>query len=261
MHKLPILTYHKISNSKEFGLTTVSPKKFKHQMQFLKSEGFESVGFDQLIDHRVLPEKPVIITFDDGYENVYTEAFPILAALDFKGVVFVVTDFLGKYNSWESASFQKRHKHLSYIQIIEMKKAGWEIGSHGRKHNYLPALNDEELEDEIAGSKRNLETIIDERVISFSYPYGRHSARVIKSVQKAGYAFATSNISVNRESGLNPYTLIRRSIYSTDTLNLFKNKLTVQKHLSPAYISEYIIQNGAFASIGLNMLRRHFIKF
>lgn len=261
MYNLPILTYHKISNDKEFGLTTITPRKFREQIEYLVSEGYESIGFNQLLDQTPLPDKPIIITFDDGYENVYTNAFPILSEFKFKCVVFLVTDYFGKYNLWESASIQKKHKHMSINQVIELKEAGCEIGSHSRKHNYLPSLNENDLADEIGGSKRDLEKIIRDRVISFSYPYGRYNSRVIQAIQNADYAFATTNMRLYKKSPNNPLTLSRRSIYSTDTLKLFKDKLNGHNRFSSAHLSEFLIQRGALASIGLNLIRTHFVKF
>lgn len=259
MQHIPILTYHKISNDKEIGLTTVTPGKFRQQMQFLAADGYQSIGFSHLINHYTIPDKPVIITFDDGYENVYSQAYPILAEVNFTGVIFVISDFLEKYNTWESVSFQKKYKHLSGEQVIKLKRAGFEIGSHSRSHHYLPALSDSELDDEITGSKRYLEELTGDPVISFSYPYGRYNDRIIDVLQRAGYAFATANLTPHKAPALNPYSMLRRSIYCTDTLNVFKKKLSGHHAFSSAYLTEFIIQRGALASIGINLIRRRFI--
>ena len=118
MFDIPIITYHKISNQKEFGLTTVSKRQFEIQMKYLKSNGYTSVCFKNLTQEYSLPEKPIIITFDDGYESIYQNAFPILKKYNFMAVVYIITDYIGRFNLWEAAPFQQKFRHLSKDQIL-----------------------------------------------------------------------------------------------------------------------------------------------
>jgi len=255
MFDIPIITYHKISNEKEFGLTTVSQSQFARQMDYLNSNGYKSICFNQLDSKNYLPEKPVIITFDDGYESVYKNAVPILDTFRFKSVVFIVSSFLGKLNHWEAVSFQQQFKHLSKDQILKLRDMGHEIGSHGKMHTYLPKLDNMALREEIEGSKADLEDILGEEINSFCYPYGRYTKRVLSFVEKAGYRYATTNPKLYNGI-LNPLSITRRSIYSTDSLASFIKKLSSPPHLNLTLLAEIIIQKGALASIGMNLLRK-----
>jgi peptidoglycan/xylan/chitin deacetylase (PgdA/CDA1 family) len=254
MFDIPIITYHKISDNKEFGLTTVSQSQFAEQMDYLSSNGYKPICFNQLNSNRSLPEKPVIITFDDGYESVYQNAVPIMDSFGFKSVVFIVTSYLGKLNRWEAVSFQRQFRHLSKDQILKLRDRGHEIGSHGKMHTYLPKLDNMALREEIGGSKADLEDILEEEIISFCYPYGRFTERVLSFVENAGYQYATSNPKINN-GNLNLLSLTRRSIYSTDSLTSFKAKISSPPHFSPTLLIEILIQKGALASIGLNFLK------
>jgi peptidoglycan/xylan/chitin deacetylase (PgdA/CDA1 family) len=260
MFDIPIITYHKISNKKEFGLTTVSKTQFDYQMRFLSSKGYKTICFKDLTSKKELPEKPIIITFDDGYENVYHNATPIMEKYGYKAVIFVVTDYLGKYNLWEAVPFQQRFKHLSKDQILKMREQDHEIASHGKMHQYLPFLNQLALYEEIKGSKVFLEQILKEKIISFCYPYGRYSEETVKIVKEAGYKYATSNVKIDN-GGYNPFSLKRRSIYSTDSLRAFKTKTSSNTSINFTVLSEILIQKGALASIGINMIRQSIYHF
>jgi peptidoglycan/xylan/chitin deacetylase (PgdA/CDA1 family) len=255
MFNIPIITYHKISDQKEFGLTTVPKNQFEDQMAYLKSNGYTSICLKDLRAEVTLPEKPIIITFDDGYENIYHNAVPVLNNCDFKAVIFIVTDYIGRYNAWEAAPFQQKFKHLTEEQILDLKNNGYEIASHGKMHKYLLFLDEDSLMDEIIGSKISLEALIDEEIASFCYPYGRFSKRIIDMVEKAGYRHATANIRLSRRINNNPLSLNRRSIYTTDSLGIFKSKIISPTSLNITFFAEALIQKGALASIGINAFR------
>lgn len=255
MLNIPILTYHKISDYREFGLTTISKKQFDLQMNYLKLNGYRPLCLKDLKSERSLPEKPVIITFDDGYENVYQNAVPVLNKYDFKAVIFVVTNYIGQMNTWEAAPFQQKFKHLSEDQIIDLNNNGHEIASHSKMHRYLPSLRNDRLIDEICGSKTYLESLLGEHVTSFCYPFGGFSKKIEKIVKKAGYHFATTNLKISTRNKVNPLSLSRRSVYMTDSFNIFISKVISPEVLNISYFTEIIIQKGALASIGLTMLR------
>jgi len=170
MFNIPIITYHKISDRKEVGLTTISKKIFENQMTYLKTNGYTSVCFKDLAPGYRLPDKPIIITFDDGYENIFHNAAPILKKYRFKSVIFVVTDYFGKYNLWEAVPFQQKFKHLSKDQILELSDCGHEIASHGKRHRYLPLLNIDALNEAIEGSKVQLDTVLGKILSVFAIP-------------------------------------------------------------------------------------------
>ena len=252
---IPIITYHKVSDAKEFGLTTVSPEKFDHQLKILKELGYNSITFKDIDQGSTLPPKPIIITFDDGYESVYDKALPIMLKYSFKAVVYVITDFIGRYNTWEAVSFQQKYRHLSLKQLKDLKDSGFEIGSHGKTHRFLPLLSSEKLKIEVEASKKYLEDQTGESVISFCYPYGRDSEKVRKSVRMARYKFATHNISLLNRLNIDPLSLTRRSIYTLDSLAIFRSKIEKPFNITFSRLTESIIQKGALASIALNLVK------
>jgi peptidoglycan/xylan/chitin deacetylase (PgdA/CDA1 family) len=207
-----------------------------------------------------LPEKPIMITFDDGYESVYHNAIPIMEKYGYKAIIFVVTDYLGKYNLWEAVPFQQTFRHLSEDQILKMREEDHEIASHGKTHRYLPLLNQSALYEEIHESKAYLEKILKDKIISFCYPYGRSSDETIRIVREAGYKYATSNVKIDN-GGFNLFSLRRRSIYSTDSLRTFKTKISSNNSVDFTYLSEILIQKGAWAGIGINFLRQSIYHF
>jgi len=256
MLDIPIITYHKISNRKEFGLTTVSKHKFETQMKYLYSHGYNTIRLKDLSQEAKLPEKPVIITFDDGYENIYLNAIPVLKKYNFKAVIFIVANYIGHYNTWEAMQFQQKYMHLTEDQIRRLRDEGHEIGSHSKMHNHLPTLSGNKLIDEIKGSKIKLEKLLDKKISSFCYPYGRFNEKIVNLVKEAGYRYATTNLKYDNKKNFNPFTLNRRSIYMTDSQNIFISKIKSQNTLNISYLTESIIQKGSIASIGLNILQR-----
>ena len=159
------------------------------------------------------------------------------------------------WGTWEAVSFQQKFRHLTLNQITELSRHGFEIGSHGKMHRYLPALTNQALTEELEGSKENLEKLTGQAIISFCYPYGRCNGRVINAVKNAGYQYATCNYLFKSNGFNNPLTLKRRSIYSIDSITDFKEKVFNHSIFAKSYFSEFIIQQGALAGIGVQMIR------
>ena len=186
--RVPILIYHHIReyrvtdsiNDKTF---IVSADELRQQFQYLKDNHFTSITFKNLVDYFNgqfnLPEKPVIISFDDGVINQYNNAFDLLKEFDFTATFFIFVNPIGKsknYMTWE--------------QLAELRDAGMEIGSHGWYHQYLTRINNDELERELVQSKNTLEQQLDTKVISIAYPFGDFNEQVATKIQEAGYLTA-----------------------------------------------------------------------
>jgi peptidoglycan/xylan/chitin deacetylase (PgdA/CDA1 family) len=183
---VPILTYHHVGISSGSGdrLNTVSVKSFKYQMSFLKRHGFQVISFDDFIegfktDH-FFGHNTVVLQFDDGYEDNYTYAFPILKRYGFHAQVFLISDVVG------CPGF------LTWNQIKEMEKYNFMAGAHTRHHIYLPNADQVKAQDEIAGSKRLIENHLGHKIDYFAYPYGGFSERIKRLVKKAGYRAAVT---------------------------------------------------------------------
>ncbi|MEJ2538336.1 MAG: polysaccharide deacetylase family protein, partial [Calditrichia bacterium] len=150
--QIPILTYHKISKNREWGINTVSPKKFTEHLHFLKTENYTPINFRDLSKNE-LPSNPVIITFDDGYESVFEHAYPALSEFGFTAVVFVITGYIGKWNKWDANLGGIRFRHLNRQQIQELATNNMEIGSHGISHRAFTRLSSDEAGRELLESK------------------------------------------------------------------------------------------------------------
>jgi peptidoglycan/xylan/chitin deacetylase (PgdA/CDA1 family) len=173
--------YHSIDEKHKETKLSVSPRDFERQMAFLHSHEYEVVRLEDLVKAKEagIPIAPqtVAITFDDGYENNYTCAFPVLKRYQFPATIFVATNNIGKPG------------FLNEQQITEMADSGIiSIGSHTLNHVYLPSITDEEqLRREIFESKQRLEELTGQKEIVFSYPVGGFTPRIRQLVREAGY--------------------------------------------------------------------------
>lgn len=223
LSQIPILSYHKITSQKEFGVNTISPGRFRQQMQYLREKKFQSITFQDIIHGRI-PTKPIIITFDDGYASVYDEAFPVLKEMNFTAVIFIITSFIGKKNSWDTPLSSGRFYHLNESQITELVKSRMEIGSHGVSHRALTYLPTKELEFEVNESREILHHLTHQAILSFAYPFGMQNFSVQQAVRHAGYQFACIHL-WGASRVVNPFCLPRFPVYRLDGIDSFRWKL------------------------------------
>jgi len=215
-----ILAYHSVSEERQDGLA-VRPADFERQMRWLASQGYRSIT---LAGHLTNPaprgERVVIITFDDGYADTYTQAFPILKRYGFTAVVFLVAFYVGREHVfwWDEAKVEKTGRRslyypLTWAQAGELLEYGVELGSHSLTHPAaLTRLEPGRCWEEIAASKHRLERQFGMEVSSFCYPRGDLDSEVVKMVEDAGY---TGAVVTPPRYGipLNRYTLRRVSLY------------------------------------------------
>ncbi len=182
---VPIAMYHYIrtvpKNDPRGVSLSVDPRRFDHQLDTYAAKGYQTIGFQDLANSEsVLPIKPIILTFDDGYEDAYTEAFPRLVAHGMKGVFYIVTDFVGKpgYVTWD--------------QLREMRNAGMEIAAHTTQHHELSKLSPDNQEYEIKESVKILANALDIRIYSVAYPVGKYSTDTLKIMRTTGVPFAVT---------------------------------------------------------------------
>jgi len=175
----PILMYHSVDMFKDITKLSVSPETFSRQMAFLYRHKYNVISFEEMVklikNKERIPPKTVTITFDDGYINNYTEAYPILKKYNFPATIFMITSMIGKpaYLSWE---------HLK-----ELKENGIAIESHTISHRWMPDLSDADLKKEVYESKKILEKGLKKKVNFISYPVGAYDKRVQSCVKQAGY--------------------------------------------------------------------------
>ncbi len=180
---VPILLYHHIGVAAQprFESYTISPGDFEQQMRLLKAWGYTSVSLADLVaallDDTPLPYRPVVITFDDGYQDVYAHALPILAELDFSATVFVIGRQVGTKG------------YMDTSELKELVDQGWQIGNHTYNH-YSLRTRGIDLTQEIETARQDLEDGLGVSVLYFSFPYGLTSSYVTRQVEKAGYLAA-----------------------------------------------------------------------
>lgn len=180
---IPILMYHSIGINPSSTLF-VPPKVFHKQMDHLKNAGYHTMTFKDLISWKtgeMIPDKPILITFDDGYLDNYKIVYPFLKKLQMKATIFTTSDFIGFPN------------HLNWDQIKEMERSGCiEIGAHTRRHSELTTNTPLQLVDEIWGAKQKMEKRLGHPVIAFAYPSGKFNQKVLQVVKRAGFDFAVT---------------------------------------------------------------------
>lgn len=200
-----VFMYHMISehlpkNQSKFNRLRVRPKEFEKQLIWLKENGFKSFTLSELVQLENIPEKSVVLTFDDGYEDNFTNAFPLLQKYGFNATIYIV---LNRFeNNWatdkdldKASSELNKEKMLNNEQIKTMLESGLiEIGSHTLDHVNLPKLNKEEKEKQLIESKKQIEEIFDIKCDSFAYPFGFYDKDSVAIVEKTGYTNATTTV-------------------------------------------------------------------
>lgn len=177
---VPVICYHSVTADKSKRGPIVIPKEiFREQLKTIKDEGYVTLTMAQLsaylYENKPIPEKSVVITFDDGYKDNYTEAFPILKELNMTGTIFVISSFID------------RDGCLSKDDIKEMSNYGIDIESHTVSHNKLSTMPYEVQLKELKDSKQTIEAITNKPVIAIAYPEGKYNNNTKKAVAEAGY--------------------------------------------------------------------------
>jgi peptidoglycan/xylan/chitin deacetylase (PgdA/CDA1 family) len=179
---IPILLYHHIGISPVKSMYYVPPKTFEQEIKALHDWGYTSITIKMLVQAitmgRELPPHPILITFDDGHVDNYTTAFPIMQKYGFTGALYIVVNFMDTEG------------YLSHGQILEMYRAGWDVGSHSMNHYDLTKLDAETLRREIVTSKEKLEDILGVDILTFAYPFGAKNDAIVREVRAAGYIAA-----------------------------------------------------------------------
>ena len=179
--------YHSIMDNHD---KSVSINSFELQMKLMRKMGYQTINFSDL--NKNITKKKFIITFDDGYENLITNVFPILKKLEFSATCFVVTNMLNKYNVWdENRSDYKKMKLMNIDQIYEWVSNGFEIGSHTKDHLDLTSLDINKKKEQIIDSKNFINQSLGIKITSFAYPFGSFDDETIKIVQE-NYEYAVT---------------------------------------------------------------------
>lgn len=221
--ELPILMYHyvRVPPSRKTDMLgynlSVPPSVFTAQMDWLSVHGYHSVTFEDLRRYwqRVspLPSKPVIITLDDGYQDLYTTAYPILAEHGFTAVAYIVSGFVGERG------------YVTASEVVEMDRYGIEIGAHTVNHVDLARSPEPWLTYQVEGSKAWLEKLVGHPVLDMAYPSGRYDALAVAAVAKAGYWSAVTEVYSLVHSQADRLVWGRVRVSGGETLAVFVSQL------------------------------------
>ncbi len=233
--RIPILMYHSVSVSTQAPMAAyydvyTTPAAFAGQMHYLRDHGFEAMGIEQVIAQlesgKDSGRKGVAITFDDGYRDFYTHAFPVLAECSFTATVYLPTAYIG-----HSPAQFKGMDCLTWEEVRELQRMGIEFGSHTVTHPKLVSCNPAELESELRDSKLTIEDELGIPIPSFSYPYAFPETssdfkfRLRALLEECGYRNGVSTILGTMQNLDDRYFLKRLPVSSGDDVALFRAKL------------------------------------
>lgn len=232
---VPILMYHSIADEDETNVssyyrTATHPNVFAEQMRFLHDSGYSTMGVTEALDgirfNSRAMSKAVVITFDDGFQNFYSEAFPILRRFGFTATVYLPTDHIGKI-----ARRFKGKDCLTWSEIRELQKQGISFGSHTMSHPRLYGLPWDTINREVFGSKLTIEQELGTSITSFAYPYAFPQAdQPFKTafrhlLCRSGYTDGVCTTIGRCRASTDPFFLRRLPVNSCDDAALFQAKL------------------------------------
>jgi peptidoglycan/xylan/chitin deacetylase (PgdA/CDA1 family) len=233
--RIPILMYHSISESEDNGRhpyfgTRTTPRVFEQHMKYLNEHNYEVISPEAAVAKLSQKEaggrKFASITFDDGFRDFYTNAFPILAKYSFTATMYLPTQYIQ-----EKAQAFKGIDCLSWSEVRELQRAGMRFGSHTVTHPVLKQVSHQQLETELESSKKTIEQKVGVGVTSFAYPYAfpeedrEFTQRLRGALEKAGYENGVSTVIGSTHSPEDKFFLKRLPVNSWDDAALFQAKL------------------------------------
>lgn len=225
--------YHRVgtSHNEWESRYCIPPDQFARHMHHLAKQGMRACSladfFAWLDSKQTLPEGSFLLTFDDGFMGIYEHAAPVLQELNWPATVFLVSRLIGKRDEWcqtqnpSGATFPLlAHEHIS-----AMRDTRFTFQSHTRMHPDLTTLSENELTEELAGSRRDLEDMLGEQVRYLAYPYGRLNERVLETTRAAGYEAAFSTQPGFNRRDVNHFRIRRLDVFGTDTATMLARKI------------------------------------
>jgi len=234
-HGISILMYHQVGEFAPMPThrsTYCHVRRFRAQMAWLHRFRFNVLRMDEVLaalrGERPIPPRAVALTFDDGYENFYEHAYPVLARYGFPAMVYLISGRLGEPAQWFAADGRDTPALMSAERIRALQRAGIDFGSHGSRHVRLAEVDLETARADIFDSRRELQALLDEEVRHFCYPYGSHNAAVVELVRQAGFASGVSCQRGAATADFDALALPRKAISYGDNLIGFFWKLMMK---------------------------------
>ena len=256
--RIPVLMYHRIGDAlNEWEQKyCISPDNFSAHMQALFDKGYKACNANDFVDWLTgsiqLPDKSLLITFDDGYLGVFEHGLPVLKAFQWPAVMFLVSDLIGKEDSWCKSDnpVGDTYPLMGIDEIHTMRAHGFSFFSHSRSHADLSQCDETELTNQLKGSREDLERLLDEPVDYIAYPYGHYNDLVLDSARKAGYKAAFSVQPGFNRPGVDPYRIRRIDVFGMDTPAMLLRKVYLGtnngslKHMLGYYLSRALAKPG-----------------
>lgn len=225
-----VLCYHAVSRSWPADLA-VDPDQLRSQLEAVQARGYRAMTFTEAVTQPV-GRRAVAVTFDDAYRSIVEGAFPILEELGIPGTLFVPTDHVGTdrpmswpgIDGWMAGDHEKELLPMTWEEVEQVSRAGWEIGSHSCSHPHLTMVDDTTLERELVESRQRCEERLQRPCMSLAYPYGDADERVVRAARGAGYS--TACLLPARFSAPAPLEWPRVGIYRGDSLSAFRAKIS-----------------------------------
>lgn len=194
---LPILEYHgvhAVPRGAHQPFLYIDPARLRRQFSLLRFLGIRGLSVSEALRHWRAGKhgRVMALTFDDAYDDVFSNALPILRAAGFTATAYAVSDRVGAFNTWDAETIGARKPTMTRDQLVAWRDAGMEVGAHTRTHPHLTRCTDAQLQDEVQGSKHLLESFLGDRVTQFCYPYGDTDERVIAATRAAGFHAAVT---------------------------------------------------------------------
>lgn len=254
---ITVLMYHAISKTKEANKYTLKEKDFQSHIKFLCANNYKSILVDEYYQSLLnpslkIPEKSVVITFDDGHESNYTIALPILKKHNFKATFFITTDWIGKSG------------YMTSKQLEKLKEEGMSIQSHAKTHFFLDEMSIDNIYEELEQSKKVIENILNEKVAFLSFPGGRYNGNVIKCAKELGYHAFFSSLPFSIKRFGDVFLIGRYGMkYSFGEINykkLFQLNPVERLAIKTAYYGKYLLKKVIGNNIYYYLWKKYFVR-
>lgn len=228
---IPVLMYHEVSPSPHasFRRYTVTLRDFTRQMRWLATFGYRTIDLDTLARARLsrgsLPKRPVVITFDDGFQGCADHAVPVLRAHGFTAAFYLVTGLVGATSRWLLPELGMELPLMSWDTVRALAAEGFQCGAHTVTHPRLPGLDPARRRAELVDARRRLEDELDRPIVHLAYPYGSFDPDVRAAAAEAGYLTACSTRAGLSGADDDLLALRRITIYGHDSVMDFACRL------------------------------------
>src|SRR5881409_2162388 len=216
----PVLCYHRVGGPLELGVTRVASSIFARQMTALAQAGWKTLTLDQFAERLRpgysafrSPHSAFLLTFDDGYASFAEHVYPLLADVGFTATTFLITDYVGRLNTWDVQYTWHRLAHLDWDTIGHWQERGFDFASHTASHRRLTWLSDGQAAAELGRSRETLRHRLGSRAArAVAYPFGARDERIERAASAAGYELGFGGVRGNGS----PLALARLPVYLWD---------------------------------------------